>query len=57
MSNESGFLNFSLRLLGVEIVAVHLQVDDFKTKWALIALATGTLSVVAIPYIQEIIHG
>ncbi len=55
MSNDTGFLNFSLRLLGVEIIAVHLQVDDFKTKWAVIALATGTLAVAAIPYIQEII--
>lgn len=55
MGNESGYLNFSLRLLGVEIVAIYLEVDDFKTKWALIALAAAALALVAIPHIKEII--
>ena len=52
---DSGFLTFTLRLLGNEIIAFRLEVDDFKTKWALIVLATIGLSIVAVPYIKEII--
>lgn len=52
---KEGYINFSLRFLGVEIISFHLEVDDFKTKWVLIAIATSALAVAAVPHIKEYI--
>jgi len=54
---DSGFFSFYLRILGNEIVSFRIEVDDFKTKWALIALASVGVTIAALPYIQEIING
>ena len=54
---DNGFFSFSLRILGNEIVAFRIEVDDFKTKWAIIALACVGATIAALPYIQEIING
>jgi len=54
MQDDKGFLSFSLRILGNEIIAFRIEVDDFRTKWALIAVAIGGLLIAATPHIQEI---
>ena len=47
MSNEvddKGKMEIQLRILGNELVAIKMAVDDFKMKWLLI----GVISIVAL---------
>lgn len=40
--DENGYLEIQLSLLGNEVIRFRLAVDDFKTKWALIGIASIT---------------
>lgn len=37
-----------------ELFSFRMDVDDFKTKWVIIAIAIGGLSIAAAPYIMEL---
>ena len=52
MTDDRGFLAFQLRIMGNEILSFRLEVDDFKTKWAIITLATVAGGVLLTPTIQ-----
>lgn len=45
--DEKGYLELTLRLFGTEVFQFRLDVDDFKTKWALV----GTGVAAALTYI------
>ncbi len=57
MSNEQGFLSLSIRILGNELVGFRMEVDDFKTKWAIISIAIAGALIALAPYIQELYNG
>ncbi len=57
MSNEQGFLSLSIRILGNELVGFRMEVDDFKTKWAIISIAIAGALIAWAPYIQELYNG
>ena len=42
--DEKGKMEIQLRILGNELVAIKMSVDDFKMKWLLI----GVISIVAL---------
>jgi|TARA_B100000900_G_scaffold383682_1_gene371841 hypothetical protein len=43
-SDDKGKLEVSVRILGNELVALRMDVDDFKMKW----LAMGVIAIVAL---------
>ncbi len=43
-SDDKGKLEVSVRILGNELVALRMDVDDFKMKW----LAMGVVAIVAL---------
>jgi len=43
-SDDKGKLEVSVRVLGNELVALRMDVDDFKMKW----LAMGVIAIVAL---------
>ena len=51
-TDERGYISFQLQVMGTEILSFRLDVDDFKTKWALIALGFMTSGVFLTPTIQ-----
>jgi hypothetical protein len=44
MNDDKGKLEISLRILGNELVALRMDVDDFKMKW----LVIGVVAIVAL---------
>ena len=42
-SDHEGYLEMRLALFGTEVFSFRLAVDDFKTKWALIALGSSVV--------------
>jgi hypothetical protein len=44
MDDDKGKLEISLRILGNELVALRMDVDDFKMKW----LVVGVVAIVAL---------
>ena len=52
MSNENGYLSLQLRIVGNEIIGLRIDVDDFKTKWVLIAVGVSAAGVWALPVIK-----
>jgi hypothetical protein len=44
MDDDKGKLEISLRILGNELVALRMDVDDFKMKW----LVIGVVAIVAL---------
>ena len=44
MEDDKGKLEISLRILGNELVALRMDVDDFKMKW----LVMGVVAIVAL---------
>ena len=38
--DEEGKLELSIRVLGNELIAIKMQVNDFKMKWLVIGVAT-----------------
>ena len=57
MDKEQGYLSVSVRILGNELIGFRLEVDDFKTKWALIGIAIAGALVALAPHIQDLYHG
>ena len=57
MDEERGYLSVSVRILGNELIGFRLEVDDFKTKWALIGIAIAGALVALAPHIQELYNG
>ncbi len=51
-SKENGYLSLQLRIMGNEIIGLRIDVDDFKTKWVLIAVGVSAAGVAALPTIQ-----
>ena len=43
-SDDKGKLEVSVRILGNELIALRMDVDDFKMKW----LAMGVIAIVAL---------
>tara|TARA_B100000902_G_C26954653_1_gene737534 strand:- start:137 stop:328 length:192 start_codon:yes stop_codon:yes gene_type:complete len=43
-TDDKGKLEVSVRILGNELVAIRMDVDDFKMKW----LAMGVIAIVAL---------
>lgn len=52
MSDENGYLSLQLRIMGNEIIGLRIDVDDFKTKWVLIAVGVSAAGVWALPVIK-----
>lgn len=44
MEDDKGKLEVSVRVLGNELIAIRMDVDDFKMKW----LAMGVIAIVAL---------
>jgi len=44
MDDDKGKLEVSVRVLGNELIAIRMDVDDFKMKW----LAMGVIAIVAL---------
>lgn len=44
MDDDKGKLEVSVRILGNELIAIRMDVDDFKMKW----LAMGVIAIVAL---------
>jgi hypothetical protein len=44
MEDDKGKLEVSVRVLGNELIALRMDVDDFKMKW----LAMGVIAIVAL---------
>lgn len=57
MDNEQGYLSISIRILGNELIGFRMDVDDFKTKWAVISIAIAGALVALAPHIQELYNG
>lgn len=38
--NEDGKLELSIRVLGNELIAIKMEVNDFKMKWLIIGVGT-----------------
>ena len=47
-SDDKGKLEVSVRILGNELIALRMDVDDFKMKW----LAMGVIAIVALGWAE-----
>lgn len=55
--NPEGKMEFSLRILGNELIAFKMTVDDFKMKWMILGVAAiGTLFWIASAFGPELMQ-
>ena len=55
MENNESTFEMSLRVLGNEFIGFRIKVDDFKTKWLVLAMmTTGGLALIVATFGQPI---
>jgi len=50
VTDNRGKLEVAVRILGNELIAIEMNVDDFKMKW----LAVGVIAIVALGYAASV---
>lgn len=53
--DEVGYLGLTLRLFGTEVFYFRLDVDDFKTKWAIVGTLVSVTLIAVAKYVGPLV--